>query len=73
MAVLWLVATQEVRCMLRVSRLGVLTPCLYLVDEGSSRIYMEKVMGSTVKDILRGEYNEDTGTYTTRAFTIAVS
>jgi len=59
--------------MLRVGRLGVNVPCLYLLDEATNKIYMEKIIGVTVKEALRGDYGLDNGVYTTRAFTIMVS
>lgn len=43
---------QEARCMLRARKHGILTPVLYLVDNHSSCLYMEKVLGKTARDIL---------------------
>jgi len=53
---------QEARCMVKCRRAGVLTPSIFLVDQLNNRLYMERVLGSTTKDILRtsrhGEYPE---------------
>ncbi|CAD7696580.1 unnamed protein product [Ostreobium quekettii] len=43
---------QEARSMLRARKLGVLTPVLYMVEYGSACLYMEKVAGRTVKDVV---------------------
>jgi tRNA A-37 threonylcarbamoyl transferase component Bud32 len=64
---------QEVRCMLRCARAGVTTPCVYLVDEKASRIFMEKVHGPTVKAYLREQYAPDTGVYPQQAVEVVVS
>ncbi|TDH66681.1 hypothetical protein CCR75_001597 [Bremia lactucae] len=50
---------QEVRCILKCRRAGVLTPVIYLVDEEKNRLYMQKVAGGTLKDYLRRAYKED--------------
>lgn len=49
--------------MLRCAKAGVRTPCVYLVDQPRSRIYMEKVEGNTLKHFLRGRYDAGTGRY----------
>lgn len=49
--------------MLRCAKAGVRTPCVYLVDQRRSRIYMEKVEGPTLKHFLRGRYDPATGAY----------
>lgn len=43
---------QEARCMLRARKHGILTPVLYLVDNASSCVYMEKIVGKTVREML---------------------
>jgi len=43
---------QEVRCMLRCRKQGIDTPVVYMVDKERARIYMEFVLGLTVKDHL---------------------
>ncbi|KAG2502422.1 hypothetical protein BBI17_009826 [Phytophthora kernoviae] len=47
---------QEARCILKCRRAGVLTPCIFLVDEDKSRLYLEKVQGGSLKDYLRRAY-----------------
>lgn len=46
--------------MAKVRRVGVETPCLYLIDSANTKIYMEKVDGVTAKqfllDCLHSEY-----------------
>lgn len=44
---------QEVRSMLRSRKLGVPTPVLYLVDQCTNCIYMEKVQGQSLKTVLQ--------------------
>ena len=43
---------QEARSMLRARKLGVLTPVLYLLEYDSSCLYMEKVLGKPVKELV---------------------
>ncbi|GMH42287.1 hypothetical protein BSKO_10206 [Bryopsis sp. KO-2023] len=50
---------QEARCMLRARKLGVLTPVLYLVDCDGGCLYMEKISGKSVKQILSEETLND--------------
>ncbi|CEG48585.1 bud32 protein kinase [Plasmopara halstedii] len=50
---------QEVRCILKCRRAGILTPVIYMVDEDKSRLYMEKVLGGSLKDYLRRAYKLD--------------
>ncbi|KAG7394252.1 TP53 regulating kinase [Phytophthora boehmeriae] len=50
---------QEARCILKCRRAGVLTPCIFLVDEDKSRLYLEKVLGGSLKDYLRRAYKLD--------------
>ncbi|CAI5744552.1 unnamed protein product [Peronospora destructor] len=50
---------QEVRCILKCRRAGVLTPIIFLVDENKSRLYLEKVQGGSLKDYLRRAYKID--------------
>lgn len=59
--------------MLRGGRLGVQTLCLYLVNKQVNKICMEKIVGSTVKEALRDDYNPKTATSTARALAVAVS
>lgn len=49
--------------MLRCAKAGVRTPCVYMVDQQRSRIYMEKVEGHTLKHFLRDRYDPGTGRY----------
>lgn len=44
-------------------RAGALTPAIYLVDKDSNSIYMEKIVGDSVKNIIRSTANIGT-TYT---------
>lgn len=44
---------QEARCLVKCRRSGVLTPCVYLIDEENARLYTEKMLGGTVKEFLR--------------------
>lgn len=45
--------------MVKVRKAGVETPCLFLIDSGNTKIYMERIDGVTAKqfflDCLRGE------------------
>ncbi|CAH0482663.1 unnamed protein product [Peronospora belbahrii] len=50
---------QEARCILKCRRAGVLTPVIFLVDEDTSRLYLEKVQGGSLKDYLRRAYQLD--------------
>lgn len=59
--------------MLRCAKAGVRTPCVYLVDQHTSRIYMEKVEGHTLKHFLRGRYDPGTGRYGDVAIATVVS
>ncbi|KAK9829315.1 hypothetical protein WJX72_005157 [[Myrmecia] bisecta] len=43
---------QEVRSMLRARKVGVLTPVVQHVDHEASTIYMQKVIGRSIKDVL---------------------
>lgn len=50
---------QETKGILRARKLGIKTPTVYLVDQQTNSILMEKVRGITVKDWLReGNYTE---------------
>jgi tRNA A-37 threonylcarbamoyl transferase component Bud32 len=44
---------QEVRSILRARKLGVNAPAIYFVEHAASAIYLEKVAGMSVKDVLR--------------------
>ncbi|CAO3661542.1 unnamed protein product [Umbelopsis vinacea] len=43
---------QEARCLFRCRKAGIDTPALYLVDPETATIYMERVVGRTLKDII---------------------
>jgi TP53 regulating kinase-like protein len=43
---------QEARCIVKCRRSGVVAPSIYLVDLENNRLYMERIMGKTYKDIL---------------------
>ncbi|CAM9352408.1 unnamed protein product [Scytosiphon promiscuus] len=43
---------QEARCMLKVRKAGVRTPCLYQLDSANTKITMEKIDGMTAKMFL---------------------
>ena len=43
----------EARSMMRARKLGVATPTLYYVDQQQSAIYMEKVPGKSLKELIR--------------------
>ena len=53
---------QEVRCILKCRRAGVLAPIIFLVDENKCRLYLEKVQGGSLKDYLRRAYKIGTMT-----------
>ncbi|KAL2913673.1 serine/threonine-protein kinase bud32 [Polyrhizophydium stewartii] len=46
--------TQEARTMLRLRRAGIDAPALFLLDTANSIIYVERIEGDTVRDVLRG-------------------
>ncbi|TMW62933.1 hypothetical protein Poli38472_005551 [Pythium oligandrum] len=50
---------QEARCIMKCRKAGVLTPCIYLIDEDNGRIYTEKIQGGSVKEYLRAAYKKD--------------
>ncbi len=57
---------QEVRSTVKARKLGVRTPVVYYVEHEASTIYMEKVLGTSLKDLLlqsqltaEGTYNRD--------------
>ncbi len=43
---------QEVRSMLRARKSGVLTPVIYSVEHEAATIYMERIVGASVRDLL---------------------
>lgn len=47
-----MVGEQEARCMLKVRKAGVRTPCLYQLDSANTKITMEKINGVTAKTFL---------------------
>lgn len=51
---------QEVRSMLRARKSGVLTPVIYNVEHEAATIYMERIDGASVRDLLlSGNLNSD--------------
>ena len=54
---------QEARCMAKCLRAGVLTPLVYMVDQQSLRIYMERIEGRTVKALLKEQAASGAGKY----------
>lgn len=43
---------QEARCIVKCRRAGVAAPCIFLVDAENNRLYMERIIGKSFKDIL---------------------
>jgi TP53 regulating kinase-like protein len=43
---------QEARCLYKCRKAGVATPTLFMVDAENNRIYMEEIVGQTVKSFL---------------------
>lgn len=43
---------QESRGLIRCRKLGVLTPVLYFIDYNTSSLYLQKIKGQTVRDVL---------------------
>ena len=43
----------EARCMFRCIKSGILTPAVYMIDVDNLRLYIEKIEGITIKDLLR--------------------
>lgn len=43
----------EARCMFRCAKSGILTPAVYMIDVDNLRLYIEKIDGTTIKDLLR--------------------
>ncbi|KAJ0410328.1 hypothetical protein P43SY_002660 [Pythium insidiosum] len=50
---------QEARCIMKCRKAGVITPCIYLIDEDHGRLYTEKIQGGSVKEFLRVAYKKD--------------
>jgi Kae1-associated kinase Bud32 len=50
---------QEARCIVKCRRAGVACPAIYLVDLENFRLYMEKIDGRTVKDLLWAAAKEE--------------
>ena len=44
---------QEARCMVKCRRAGVRTPAIYMVDQRNYRLWMERIMGCTLKLLLK--------------------
>jgi Kae1-associated kinase Bud32 len=44
--------SQEARCLFRCKKAGIDTPALYLVDPDAACIYMERILGRILKDII---------------------
>lgn len=52
---------QEVRSIVKARKLGVHTPVVYYVEFGANVIYMEKVVGTSVKELLQTGKLSDEG------------
>ena len=52
---------QEVRCLMKCRKAGVITPCIYLVDEENARLYTEKIGGGSVKQFLYDAFDKGAG------------
>ena len=48
---------QEARCMAKCRRAGVVTPAIYMIDKEKNVIYMEKIIGDSVKTIIKSIAN----------------
>jgi len=46
---------QEARCMVKCRRVGVRVPAIYMVDQRSHRLCMERVLGRTLKFLLKAQ------------------
>ncbi|OQR94080.1 protein kinase [Achlya hypogyna] len=54
---------QEARCNIKCRKAGVDTPCILLIDEAKGRLYMERIIGLSVKEWLYNMYDATTKTY----------
>jgi TP53 regulating kinase and related kinases len=54
---------QEVRSIVKARKLGVRTPVVYYVEFEANAIYMEKVHGTSLKDLLLSAKLSDEGTH----------
>lgn len=61
---------QEARCNLKCRRAGVRTPTIYMLDETTGRIYMEKLQGSSIKSYLKQQFST-AAAYTAEAKQVA--
>lgn len=50
---------QEARCIVKCRKAGVVTPCIYLIDEERGRLYTEKICGGSVKEYLRHAFSKE--------------
>lgn len=50
---------QEARCIVKCRKAGVVTPCIYLIDEERGRLYMEKICGGSIKEYLRRAFSKE--------------
>lgn len=50
---------QEARCIVKCRKAGVVTPCIYLIDEERGRLYTEKICGGSVKEYLRRAFSKE--------------
>ncbi|DAZ94666.1 TPA: hypothetical protein N0F65_000946 [Lagenidium giganteum] len=62
---------QEARCIIKCRKSGVLTPCIYLIDEDQGRLYTEKICGGSVKEFLRAEWKWIDGEYSAAALKLS--
>jgi len=62
---------QEARCIMKCRRIGLDTPALLMVDTESSRIFMERINGATVKQRLNELYDSDAETFSPEALQIS--
>uniref|UniRef100_K3WUU0 non-specific serine/threonine protein kinase n=1 Tax=Globisporangium ultimum (strain ATCC 200006 / CBS 805.95 / DAOM BR144) TaxID=431595 RepID=K3WUU0_GLOUD len=62
---------QEARCIIKCRKAGVVTPCIYLIDEERGRLYTEKINGGSVKEYLRRAFTKEDGTYVPAATKLA--
>lgn len=53
---------QEVRSMLRARKNGVLTPVIYSVEHEAATIFMERIEGASVRDMLSSGSMSSAGT-----------
>lgn len=61
----------EARCLMKCRRTGIDTPALFMLDTERNRIFMEQIIGPTVKQRLRDLYDATSGTYQGEGMSIA--